>query len=707
MKRPHPVASALAPILTLSLLLSPAVAMAEDVAAPRDQPAASAPEPAPAEEAPISESPTVIEPAEDVIPTVEETPDAEEPVIDTSAQEQPVTEEIPQIETEPTDVNPISEPATESATVPIESVADSPSETPIAGLLPPNTAVSVDVIVTDPTGEPVSASASLMKPDGSAYRSTVTDADGQAHLMYVPHGEYAVHVRPSHYARPDLASEWWQDANTLATASLITVSETQLTLHVELDYLAGAELGQLRGTVTASNTGLGIPTASVTVYRPTDHLNEITRVSVDDDGRYDVRGLEPGEYDITFYATGYRTANYLPVTVDASGAVLNHSLDLADDAYPIFVGNVRDYANRLVPGARVEFWTAPDGDLVKTAYSDIGSWWMAFSDTIDHYPDLGEYYVRFVAPENSDVQTMWWPGVANPSSAEPYSFTEPGTHVLDIRLKHLPPVAQNDFYAVDEGVALVVPEPSGGLLANDTGKPPLTVAGSPGGPAHGTLTWYPDGTFTYIPDPGFVGVDILSYGIWDGDYTHSSNRGRVTIVVGDVPATPVAAADDQYTLELGETIEVDAAHGLLANDQGAPPLSFEDVEDADSVFWETIVKYDIDEDGSFTMTAITDQPGVYELRYVMQDGYLNDDSAAIILEIVDPNATESSDGDSRPSHVPSGDTGNHEQLASPRRDGLALTGSSTGAEITTAALILVGLGGLLTAIGLRVRRRRA
>jgi hypothetical protein len=31
------------------------------------------------------------------------------------------------------------------------------------------------------------------------------------------------------------------------------------------------------------------------------------------------------------------------------------------------------------------------------------------------------------------------------------------------------------------------------------------------GTLHGNLTFYVDGSFTYIPDPGFVGVDTFEY----------------------------------------------------------------------------------------------------------------------------------------------------------------------------------------------------
>ncbi len=61
--------------------------------------------------------------------------------------------------------------------------------------------------------------------------------------------------------------------------------------------------------------------------------------------------------------------------------------------------------------------------------------------------------------------------------------------------------------------------PAPGILANDVDPEgdPLTVE-SPGygEPSHGTLSLGTDGSFTYTPDPGYIGSDYFVYHVFDG-----------------------------------------------------------------------------------------------------------------------------------------------------------------------------------------------
>ena len=93
-----------------------------------------------------------------------------------------------------------------------------------------------------------------------------------------------------------------------------------------------------------------------------------------------------------------------------------------------------------------------------------------------------------------------------------------------------PPVASDDAYATAQNTA--VTRVAAGLLLNDfdvDGDPlsvdttPLTV------PANGTIALNANGSFTYTPDPGFVGTDTFMYAADDG--TGRSNTATVSIVV--------------------------------------------------------------------------------------------------------------------------------------------------------------------------------
>ena len=60
-------------------------------------------------------------------------------------------------------------------------------------------------------------------------------------------------------------------------------------------------------------------------------------------------------------------------------------------------------------------------------------------------------------------------------------------------------------------------------------------------PAHGTVVFNPDGSFSYAPAPGFIGTDSFTYQANDGSF--SSNVATVTLTV----ASPVANNDSYST----------------------------------------------------------------------------------------------------------------------------------------------------------------
>src|SRR5205807_1061036 len=67
------------------------------------------------------------------------------------------------------------------------------------------------------------------------------------------------------------------------------------------------------------------------------------------------------------------------------------------------------------------------------------------------------------------------------------------------------------------------------------------------GPAHGTLTWNTDGSFTYTPAANFNGTDSFTYKATDG--LADSNTATVTITVNPVNDRPTAADGSVTTAE--------------------------------------------------------------------------------------------------------------------------------------------------------------
>src|SRR5207244_9099792 len=81
-------------------------------------------------------------------------------------------------------------------------------------------------------------------------------------------------------------------------------------------------------------------------------------------------------------------------------------------------------------------------------------------------------------------------------------------------------------------------------------------------PAHGTLVFNSNGSFTYTPGANYNGSDSFSYKANDG--VADSNTAVVSINVTAVNDAPVANPDS-YTIAEDNTLNV-AAPGVLAND---------------------------------------------------------------------------------------------------------------------------------------------
>jgi hypothetical protein len=80
------------------------------------------------------------------------------------------------------------------------------------------------------------------------------------------------------------------------------------------------------------------------------------------------------------------------------------------------------------------------------------------------------------------------------------------------------PIAVEDAFTATAGSRFSI-LPPGGVLENDYDFDPgiyTLTAALETGPAHGELTLYADGTFSYTPEPGFGGVDTFTYRASDG-----------------------------------------------------------------------------------------------------------------------------------------------------------------------------------------------
>ncbi|MGH2684642.1 MAG: Ig-like domain-containing protein, partial [Actinomycetota bacterium] len=164
--------------------------------------------------------------------------------------------------------------------------------------------------------------------------------------------------------------------------------------------------------------------------------------------------------------------------------------------------------------------TDADGDPLRAELlSEPGA-----TDDFQFRPD-GSFLFQPVADWDSDLTFRY-------RITDGIAYSDPVTVTIDIGAVNNPPIGEDDSYEFDRTQGnLVVPAP--GVLAND-GDPvefdAVHVWDHVSGPGHGQLTLRTDGSFTYIPDAGFVGTDGFAYRPGDSG---PGNVTNVTIVVTD------------------------------------------------------------------------------------------------------------------------------------------------------------------------------
>ena len=206
-----------------------------------------------------------------------------------------------------------------------------------------------------------------------------------------------------------------------------------------------------------------------------------------------------------------------------------------------------------------------DGDNWSASFSGDGTWWYA-----SIVSDSGggnrlhalESVVATITFNDTGVDgTFSWTGNAynKEDCTDDFGMPRVVSVTIDGAVVDNPPVAQPDAYGTGRNAPLNVGAP--GVLSNDTDPDgdPLTATQT-SGPANGGLIWGADGSFTYTPDPGFVGTDAFSYHA--NDASASSADTTVTITVTNGAPVPV---DDVYSIAWSQPLVV-GAPGILGND---------------------------------------------------------------------------------------------------------------------------------------------
>ena len=184
------------------------------------------------------------------------------------------------------------------------------------------------------------------------------------------------------------------------------------------------------------------------------------------------------------------------------------------------------------------------------------------------------------------------------------------------------PVATDDGFVVAEDGVLTIAAP--GLLGNDSDPDGdgISVDNIIAPPANGVLTWNPDGSFSYTPNPNFNGTDSFTYETSDG--RGGTDTATVTIGVTPVNDAPVAQNDAAATIE-----DTPALGNVLSNDTDVDG----DALNAILVSGPAHGSLTLNPDGSFTYTPAANYNGPDSFTYKANDGQADSNIATVSIAV--------------------------------------------------------------------------
>ena len=208
--------------------------------------------------------------------------------------------------------------------------------------------------------------------------------------------------------------------------------------------------------------------------------------------------------------------------------------------------------------------------------------------------------------------------------------SEPATVTLVITAlaTNAAPTAVGNAYSTQRDMLLTVNAP--GVLENDSDAngDPLT-AELVDAPASGILTLNADGSFSYTPNPGFVGKASFTYRVSDGAL--ASAPAIVTLdVIAVTTNVPPSAADDAYSVRHDTLLSMDAP-GVLDNDSDAN----DDALTAELADAPTNGTLSLQADGSFTYLPNIGFVGLDSFTYRLLDGTHLSETAKVMIEVME------------------------------------------------------------------------
>jgi hypothetical protein len=383
------------------------------------------------------------------------------------------------------------------------------------------------------------------------------------------------------------------------------------------DMTINAEYEQL---FTISGTISGAISEGVALLLSNDD-GDIAEVSTDADGNYVFAGISSGIYTVT-----PELAEYVFDPISAEVNLEDENIENIDFT--------SDYMNRAPVADDDEYTVTVDSKLSIPApgvmNNDNDPEGVALRASLVGKPEHGS--IEF----NEDGSFVYTPkasytGVDMFSYKVSDGFKESNAAVVTVRViskdENNVPVASNDEYSVVSGEVLDVSELDG-ILQNDIDNDDDALeAELLSDVKHGELAMNSNGSFTYIPDDGFEGVDIFTYKVSDG--AEESNEAAVTIfVLPNGSNNAPVAVDDNYETVTGEPLNV-AGSGILGNDMDPDGDSF-------SAVLINSVRHgylDLNSDGSFFYIPDNGFIGTDSFTYKANDGSADSNTGTVSIVV--------------------------------------------------------------------------
>jgi VCBS repeat-containing protein len=450
-----------------------------------------------------------------------------------------------------------------------------------------------------------------------------------------------------------------------------TLDSSVATVTITVNAVNDPPVGVADTYVTPVNTPLSVPAANGVLANDTDADGDpLSAVLVDppaqgtlaleSDGSFVYTPAQDAHGTVTFtYRSSDGAAQSLPVTVTIK---INTTPVAADDSYstsedvPLTIADPGVLAND----------TDADGDPLST--------------TIVSQPQHGIVLLNAAgglvytpAPNFHGTDQFTY------RATDGFASSQTATVTITVISVNDAPQGFFDSYTVTRGGTLTVPAVDG-VLANDLDADGDSLAAIlVQDVAHGTLTLNLDGSFTYQPEPGFVGHDSFTYRASDG--TDTSGEVIVSIQVN----APPQAQDDSYTTPEDTPLVVDINAGVLVNDSDPESDPFR----ADLVSLPQHGTVAFQADGSFTYTPNPNFHGTDQFTYVAFDDFGQSQVATVTITVTSVNDPPQATSDSY-SIVQDG------TLVVPPGQGVLANDTDADGDALTASVVSLPQHGALT-----------